>query len=228
MVMMRFASENEYKELAPICRRKGLVCDFATGDTDEETAQFRERACLGRLYKACDVWAGLTKSFGLPLDARLSERLTVEICIHPQPHHLPISFIPITHEPEIFDTECNPSTFPALAASSDPADQALLSALSHWPEEIRAADCTGRFYDAHACALFVNDLDHDHLGLKEHRVPEDVRWKERMEALKSMCEKPPPFEADKPTIDRLCSNRASLEKEYKRFLAAHPPKGARP
>lgn len=229
LMMASHLDEDTSHRLAPLCRRKGELCEFAEGDTAEETAQFYERACRYRSYSGCNKWLYVAGREGRALTPLLVERITAEICLHPENYAVPFSVGEAGKHLQGHDEECDKAQFPLLTASKAEGDQALLRGLGHVPEEIRAADCTGRLYEAYACRLFVLAQDKADLDLSAYRLPEEQRWKERMEVLEHMCTAPPPFATDKKDIDDVCANQKRIEKEYQSFLAeqARKKKGPR-
>lgn len=210
--------------IASICRQQGALCDVAIGDTDEETVHFREKACLSPFYDACNAWSSLSASLGRPFDALTIERLWAQGCLHPEgDHHVPLS---VGQRGQSNDA-CALDRFPRLAASRLPGDQALLRALAHTPELLRAADCVHPLYEATECGRFALGQDQDDDPYKPH-VPEEQRWKERMEVLAWMCENPPPSAMDKLFVSGTCHDRKRVEGEYKTFLAQQARKKSAP
>lgn len=209
------------KRLAPLCRDKGIGCDAAEGATSAETLKLREKGCLGRQYEACGDWVRLAEKLGSPFDLLVRERIVAQVCLHPIHNNIPVS-VDLLRLEEEGDSECRPARFTALAASSDPSDQALLRALGHAPEGVREADCKGTFYNAETCRLFVLGVDDAKLGSHEDHMPEGVRWSERIAVLGHLCEGPLPS-PDKDRIGDLCKERKRIEDAHKAFLARTGP-----
>jgi hypothetical protein len=210
--------EDIHLRFKSLCREQGALCDVAIGDTDEETAQFREKGCRGRSYSACKEWIDLAHKVGRPYAPLVTDRIWAHYCLHPEgTDHVPLS---VGRQPfDEFYGWCDRDRFHDLLASTDPADRALLRALSHKAEPMHASDCTGRFYDLATCSQFVFGFDARNWGVLE--LPEAQLWKERLAAREHMCSIPLPDSAPKGDLERACGkwNRDQVDEAYKKFLA---------
>jgi len=138
IVMTTNPDDELYHRLAPICRSKGAACDAALGDTPQETARFRLRACRERYYFACSDLSAMAESAGAPFNRLSVERLGAERCLHPEINFRPLSVGQGTVDEPGPEYGCEPGAFHALSTSTDAGDKVLLRELAHTPEEVGA------------------------------------------------------------------------------------------
>lgn len=135
IVMTTNPDEDLYRRFAPICRSKGAACDVALGDSPQETARFRLQACREHSYPACARLVSLAADAGAPLDRLTTERLAIEVCLHPEINFKPLSVGRANPDESGPEEGCEPGAFKALSASTDAGDRALLQELARAPEK---------------------------------------------------------------------------------------------
>lgn len=122
--MILSTSENNLdgERFAVVCQIIGVGCGVANGKSPEETLQFRKKGCLRRDYDVCEpLWNELYKQ-----DPLMAQRVEAEVCFHPYNAGVPKSANFGGYHRDFCDLE----NFNALAISTEPADQALMRALT--------------------------------------------------------------------------------------------------